>query len=601
MKKKNKFSSIKMLQRYSKGLKGYMVLAILCCVIGSALNTATPQIIRFTVDSIIEGTEETLSVPVQQIFSYIEGSTNVESLFHVVLLIVALACITGVFTYFTSVLSSKSSEMYIKRLKDTLFAHVQNVPLDFHVKHQTGDLIQRCTSDTEVVRKFLSTQLMQVFRTAFMVIFSIIMMWSMSMKLSLIAIIFMPIILFYTRIFYEKIAKEFHVADAAEGDLASVVQENLSGVRVVRAFAAQQFEVEKFDEKNETYANSWMRLGRITGAYWGIGDFITGLQIAIITALGVVEVVSGQITTGEFIAFIAYNQSLIWPIRTLGRILADTSKMSVSFERIQYILDTEIEVDVDSAIKPAMDTDIEFKHVSFSYEEHKVLDDVSFRIKAGETFAILGGTGSGKSTLVQLVNRLYELPVESGNITIGGVDTREIELKWLRKHIGIVLQEPFLFSRTIGENIKAARPEVDDVEMREAADIACIDSSIQEFTNGYDTVVGEKGITLSGGQKQRVAIARMLLQKAPIMIFDDSLSAVDAQTDSYIRKALKDNMKHSTVIIISHRITTLMGADQIMVLDKGKVSQLGSHQELLDEEGIYKQIYEIQMKKEVVE
>ncbi len=584
MEPKNRFLNIRMLNEFGIGIKKYMVFAVICCVIGSALNTITPQVIRYTVDTIIEGTD-----------------TSTRNLLYIVILIMILAAISGVFSYFSTMLSSKYAESYIKRLKDELFTHVQNVPLDFHVKHQTGDLIQRCTSDTEVVRKFVSTQMIQIFRTVFIIIFSIAMMLSMNVKLSLIAIVFMPIILFYTRIFYQKIAKEFHVADAAEGELASVVQENLSGVRVVRAFAAQQHEVKKFDEKNEKYANSWMKLGRVTGAYWGIGDFITGLQIALITTIGVIEAVNGTITTGEFIAFVAYNQSLIWPIRSLGRILADTSKMSVSFERIRYILDVEKEKDKESDQTPSMNADIEFKHVSFGYDEEHVLEDINFRIKAGETFAILGGTGSGKSTLVQLLNRLYELPETKGRITIGDVDIRDIKRSWLRENIGIVLQEPFLFSRTIGENIKAAKPDVNDTKVEEVAKIACIHESINEFTKGYETMVGEKGVTLSGGQKQRIAIARMLLQEAPIMIFDDSLSAVDSQTDTEIRKALQENMKESTVIIIAHRITTLMSADKILVLENGKISQLGNHEQLIKEDGIYKQIYEIQMKKEMLE
>ncbi len=582
--KSKRFINIQMLNRYGKGIEKYMIFAVISCAVGSALNAINPQVIRYTVDTVIRGKE-----------------TSTRELIYIVLFIMLIAGISGIFSYFTTMLSSKYAENYIKKLKDELFTHVQNVPLDFHVKHQSGDLIQRCTSDTEVIRKFVSTQMIQIFRTVFIIIFSIVMMWSMNIILSLIAIVFMPIILFYTRIFYQKIAKEFHVADAAEGELASVVQENLSGVRVVRAFAAQEYELKKFDEKNEKYANSWMRLGRVTGAYWGIGDFLTGLQIALITTIGVIEAVNGQITTGEFIAFVAYNQSLIWPIRSLGRILADTSKMSVSFDRIRYILDVEKEQDKEGDYTPSMKADIQFDHVSFGYEGESVLEDISFTIKAGEVFAILGGTGSGKSTLVQLLNRLYELPETDGSIRIGGVDIRDIKRKWLRENIGIVLQEPFLFSRTIGENIKAAKPEISDDKVKEVARIACIHDSINEFANGYETMVGEKGVTLSGGQKQRIAIARMLLQEAPIMVFDDSLSAVDAQTDTEIRKALRENMKGSTVIIIAHRITTLMSADKIMVLEKGKISQLGNHEQLVKEEGIYKQIYEIQMKKEQLE
>ena len=244
----------------------------------------------------------------------------------------------------------------------------------------------------------------------------------------------------------------------------------------------------------------------------------------------------------------------------------------------------------------AADGDIVFDHVTFGYQGQPVLRDVSFTIRKGETFAILGGTGSGKSTLVHLLDRLYDLPEGSGTITIGGVDIRHMKRKSLRRQIGLVLQEPFLFSQTVGENICAVRPDAENEAMRRAAAIACVDEAISAFPQGYDTVVGERGVTLSGGQKQRVAIARMLMQQAPIMVFDDSLSAVDAETDAKIRTALRDTLHSATVLLISHRVTTLMQADRILVLDGGRVSALGTHRELIQQPGIYRDIYDIQMR-----
>ena len=287
---------------------------------------------------------------------------------------------------------------------------------------------------------------------------------------------------------------------------------------------------------------------------------------------------------------------LIWPVRQLGRVISEMSKAGVSVDRIMYIMNAPAEQDKPNALTPDMHGDIVFDHVSFGYEGSvAIVHDVSFRIPHGSTFGILGATGSGKSTLMHLLNRLYELPPENGKITIGGVDIADMKASWVRKHIGMVLQEPFLFSRTIAENIGITHRDMSMEEIRRAAQIACVDDAIAEFANGYDTVVGERGVTLSGGQKQRTAIARMLTQQAPIMVFDDSLSAVDSETDAKIRQALHQNLGDSTVILISHRVTTLMQADCIMVLDQGRIAEMGTHDQLMKKGGIYRRIYDLQM------
>ena len=377
------------------------------------------------------------------------------------------------------------------------------------------------------------------------------------------------------------------------------MQENLTGVRVIRAFGREKYEIDRFDKKNNRFADMWIRLSYVMGMYWGFGDLFTGLQIMTILVLGTVEAVNGNISVGTFMAFISYNATLVWPIRSLGRVLSEMSKAGVSIDRINYILEEEEEQDDPAGLTPDLHGDIVFDHVNFAYEGlMPILKDIHFTIKAGSTFAILGGTGSGKSTLMHLLDRLYELPKAGGTISIGGVDISAIRLSYLRENIGMVLQEPFLFSRTIRENISAARPGADMEEIRHASRIASVDDAIMGFSGGYDTIVGERGVTLSGGQKQRVAIARMLMQRAPIMIFDDSLSAVDAETDAKIRDALDQNLGGSTVILISHRITTLMKADCILVLSNGQIAQMGTHQELISQPGIYRDIYNIQTAQE---
>ena len=572
---------IQLILRYFKGAKRYFLAAVLASLITTVFNALTPQIFRFTIDSVLEGND----------YPYLA-----EHLWIMALILVGVALFSGAAMYVSRYHTAKAGENFAKNMRDALFAHVQKLPMKWHDKHQTGDIIQRCTSDVEVIRNFVVTQLLEVFRTVFLVAVSFSIMVSMNVKLSLIVLLFVPLVVAYSGIFYRLIARRFTDADEAEGALSTVVQENATGVRVVRAFGREKFEMERFREKNDIFANLWIRLGTLSGLYWGVGDLITGLQVVTIIVLGAVEAVHGTITVGEFIAFASYNTTLVWPIRGLGRILSDMSKAGVSFERVDYIIRAAEEAYQEESREENTTFDIRFSHVNFAYEEgHPVLSNLDFSIPQGSTLGILGGTGSGKSTLVQLLNRLYELQEGQGEITLGGKNIREIPLEWLRNNIGIVLQEPFLYSRTIKENIAASVPDATMEEIRQAAKIACVDDTIMSFPDGYDTLVGERGVTLSGGQRQRVAIARMLLQKAPIMIFDDSLSAVDSQTDAKIRKALSQSCKNATVILISHRITTLMGANQILVLNQGKIQEQGTHEELISEEGIYRQVYEIQM------
>lgn len=572
---------IQLILRYFKGAKKYFLAAVIASLITTVFNALTPQIFRFTIDSVLEGND----------YPYLA-----EHLWIMALLLVGVALFSGAAMYVSRYHTAKAGENFAKNMRDALFAHVQKLPMKWHDKHQTGDIIQRCTSDVEVIRNFVVTQLLEVFRTVFLVVVSFSIMVSMNVKLSLVVLLFVPLVVAYSGIFYRLIARRFTDADEAEGALSTVVQENATGVRVVRAFGREKFEMERFREKNDIFANLWIRLGTLSGLYWGVGDLITGLQVVTIIVLGAVEAVQGTITVGEFIAFASYNTTLVWPIRGLGRILSDMSKAGVSFERVDYIIRASEEAYQEENREENRSFDIRFSHVNFAYEDgHPVLSNLDFSIPQGSTLGILGGTGSGKSTLVQLLNRLYELQEGQGEITLGGKNIREIPLEWLRNNIGIVLQEPFLYSRTIKENIAASVPDATMEEIRQAAKIACVDDTIMSFPDGYDTLVGERGVTLSGGQRQRVAIARMLLQKAPIMIFDDSLSAVDSKTDAKIRKALSESCKNATVILISHRITTLMGADQILVLNQGKIQEQGTHEELISREGIYRQVYEIQM------
>lgn len=587
----------KMLYSFIKGLRWFYVLAVLFTMLAIVFNYLMPQIIRIIVDNVI-GTQE-LKLP-KLLLDFVNHFGGIEllrsSLGICAALALLLAVLSGVFTYLYRYCMAKASEGTIRKMRNRLYEHIQKLPYSWHVKNQTGDIVQRCTSDVETVKNFLSTQFIEMVRTVFLVGFSLTLMFLMNVKLSLIALAFLPVVIAYSSIFFKKIADRFKYADEAEGALSAMVQENFTGVRVVRAFGRQAYEIDNFDEKNDYFANYWIKLGYLLSNYWGIGDLVSGLQVMLIIVLGAVEASLGVITLGEFLVFVYYNSMLVWPVRQFGRILSEMSKTSVSLNRINEILSQDQEMDCPDSVTPPMNRDIEFKNVNFDYEGQKtVLKDISFKIKTGTTFGILGGTGSGKSTVMYLLDRLFELPRGNGSIEIGGVDIRNIKLEHLRKNIGFVLQEPFLFSKTIQQNIDAFDGTSSLESIRHFADIAAVDDAVMGFSKGYETIVGERGVTLSGGQKQRVAIARMLMQRSPIMIFDDSLSAVDSETDAKIRGALKENTSGSTVVLVSHRITTLMNADVIMVLEEGQISEMGTHSQLLqNKNGIYKRIYDIQ-------
>ncbi len=586
----------RLVARYLRACWGHFVLALLLSCLGMAFNALTPQVIGLTVDSVLGDLDPRLPTGLLGLLRWdaLRAAPG-RALWIAAAAVLLTALLRGLCTFGQRTELARGSEGFVKSIRDDLYRHIQFLSFAWHKANPTGDIIQRCTSDVDVIRNFVCNQLIEVFRTVFLIVLYVSIMLRMNARLTCVALVFIPIVGLSSGVFYRKISSRFQAADEAEGELTTCAQENLTGVRVVRAFGRERFEEDKFREKNERFSRLWIRLGRVLSVYWASGNLLTGAQIMAIILAGVTEAVAGRITLGTFLVFISYNEALSWPVRSLGRVLSEMSKAGVSMDRVGYILAAEEEHDPPDALEfPG--GDIVFDHVTFAYEGQNVLEDLSFTIPEGQTFAILGGTGAGKSTLVHLLDRLYDLPEGCGRITIGGVDIRSVSRGSLRRHIGLVLQEPFLFSQTVEENIRAARDDAARDEVRRCASIACVDDAIDSFANGYETLVGERGVTLSGGQKQRVAIARMLMQHAPVMIFDDSLSAVDAETDARIRAALHRELGKSTVILISHRITTLMQADRILVLGQGRAADVGTHAELIARPGLYRDIYEIQMR-----
>mgnify|MGYP005890967485 CR=1 FL=1 len=593
--KKKSARTMRVLGTLLEGSGKYFAVCILLGLLLTVVEMIAPQVIRVTVDSVIDSQPMDLPAWALRWVESLGGVAFLRANMWFIALILALAgLVAALLRYGANMFNAKAGETLVKTARDRLFHHIECLPWKWHAEHPTGDIIQRCTSDVERIKNFFQEQFISVFQIIVRIILALTLMTLMNAKLSIVAWVIAPIIVLYSVLFHNKIRARFTECDENEGVLSTIAQENLTGVRVVRAFGREKFERDRFEAQNNKYTECWISLTRTLSDFWAVGDFTSCLQILLVVVLGTVSCVNGNLTAGEFVSFSLYNTMLIGPVRRLGRIISEMSKAGVSIDRLGEVLEAETEQDAPDAAEAPMDKDIAFENVSFHYGEDgpDVLENVSFTVPAGKSFGILGGTGSGKSSLLLLLCRLYA-PTE-GKITVGGVDIADMPARYVRENVGVVLQEPFLYSRTIMENIRMIDPRMSEEQVHEAARIACVHDVIEGFENGYDTVVGERGVTLSGGQKQRVAIARMLMQNAPILIFDDSMSAVDTETDASIRAALKHRRESTTTFIISHRITTLCEADKILVLEHGKLVEQGTHEELIAKPGLYRRIARIQ-------
>ena len=586
-----------MLHSFLKGSLLLFLISMLASAVTALADMIAPQIVRVAVDQVMNGVSaEHLPAFVKHL---IEAAGGVEFLrLHIGLMalaLVAVAAVKVISQYGYEVSKTRASEKLVKTMRDRLFSHIIRLPYDWHMHNSTGDIIQRCTSDIDTLKGFVAEQLTNLIRILILLVLSLTFMLGMDPNLTLVAMLPVPVIIYYSFRFHRKIGEAFQACDENEGLLSAIAQENLTGVRVVRAFGRERRERDRFESQNRYYTDLWMKLAKPLATFWSVGDVLSGLQILLTVVFGAVFCIRGRMNPGAYIAFLSYCAMMSWPVRMLGRMISEMSKAGISLERIRYIMQAEEERESEKALTPVLRGDVVFNHVSFSYEEGKeVLHDLNFTVPAGTTLGILGGTGSGKSTVVLLLDKLYELPPESDRITIGGTDIRDIRTDYLRKNIGIVLQEPFLFSRSIAENIAIHEDTISPERIREAAAAACLDKTVMEFAKGYDTMVGERGMTLSGGQKQRTAIARTLIHEYPILVFDDSMSAVDTETDAKIRSTLESLFGHATIILISHRISTLSRADRILVLDHGHIVEQGCHEDLKEAGGIYQQICDIQ-------
>lgn len=515
-------------------------------------------------------------------------------LIRLALLYILISALRAGFLFLASVLKESSTEKAIKKLRDQTFNQIQYVPLRYFTTVSKGELVQRCTGDIDTIKRFLSQQVINVIRLLSILVFSFLMMYTLNGPYALVSVVMAPPIGLLGYLFFKREQKVWHEHEAEADRLSNLVQENLNGIRAVAAFANQQYEIDRFDAQNRRKRAMGLKQVSLHTLYFPISDFLVNVQITISVLAGGYFALTGRITIGELLGFFAYVTQIAWPMREIGRLLSQLGMAFVAMERITEIIHAPTEEETESQPLPHLRGDIVFDQVSFRYgaDEVLALDAVSFQIRAGEKIALVGPTGSGKSTIIKLLLRLYE--PDSGEISIDGKNSQLYSLRLLRKRIGVALQKAFLFSNTIQANIAYTHPDSPADAIDNVGQMAQAHEMKQTFPEGYQTIVGENGVTLSGGQKQRVALARTLLAEPDILVLDDTTSAVDTMTEYAIFQALAEPMNQKTAIIISHRITSIQQADRILVMENGRIVQDGTADELAGRPGYYQQIHRIQ-------
>ncbi len=573
--------------------------AVTALVLASSFLYLVPLVPSAVLDGVLAERSSTSAPLIAQIVRAAGGREVLRAnLWIAAALMTGFTALAGLFTYLRGRWSSMAAEGIISRLRDRLYDQLQHLPCSYFDTAATGDLVQRCTSDVETLRQFLISQVVEIGRAVLMMLVPLPLMLAIDWRMTGLSVILIPPIVAFSTVFFWRVRNRFEQVDQAEGRLTATLQENLTGIRVVRAFARQDFEIRKFGKRNAEHRDLDNRLYQILATFWSVSDLLCISQMGIVTIGGGRWLAEGSLGVGSFFFFLTAVSMFIWPVRMMGRILTELGKATVAIGRIQEILGHPRESVPAARLSLARHAgsargEIVFRNVTFAHRaDSAALDGVSFRVPSGGTLALLGPSGSGKSTIVNLLLRLYD-PAH-GVIEIDGQDIAGVDRKDVRRQISVVMQEPFLYSKTVRENLAVGRASATHDEIVQAAAAACVHHTVLELAHGYDTLVGERGITLSGGQRQRVALARALLKEPAILILDDALSAVDTETEAEILEALAERRGRCTTIVIAHRLSTLMAADEILVLDQGRIVQRGAHDRLKDEPGIYRRVWNIQ-------
>lgn len=586
-------SGIKRIFKWSKKYILYFILIVSLSIVLQIMFSYLPLYIQYAFKA-LKGSDDNVALPKFIINIFEMGNTTLEIILIVSIVMIVSQLIRSIMRFFCNYYQGALSHYIGYDMRLMIYDHVCDLDYTYHNGADIGDLIQRSTSDVDQISTFISNNIpsfINIFVTVGIGAYQVYQISPIMMLVSIVTVPFTAI----SSIFYFKFCnKKFDDIEKAESKMTTVIQENVNSSRVVRAFSNEKFEFEKMDKASRDYSNKNQKFVNMMAIFWGISDGVTFLQYALTLSTGILLAREGIIDSSDIIACLLLMGMLIWPMRGLGRMIANFGKASVAANRIGELMDKETEFELNGKLTPEISGKIEFENVSFTFkdDETHLLKNVSFTVNKGETIALVGKTGSGKSTICNLLTRMLEY--DDGKILLDGIDIKDIDKKHLRRNIRLVLQDPFLFSKNVFDNIGITLNEHADEKIYKAAQIASIHDEVLKFEKGYKTIVGEKGTTLSGGQKQRVAIARMLVTDAPVIIFDDSLSALDSKTDATIRKSLKNKDRNQTMIIITHRTTTAKEADKILVLDKGQIVQCGKHDELVNEDGLYKELWGIQ-------
>jgi ATP-binding cassette subfamily B protein len=572
----------------------------LACICTNTIWVMFPQVIKMAIDGIGGNWAIHPRLLRLAVDALSHGDTRIKVLLFAGLL-VAIAMVKGVFLYSQRwILIGISREIEFD-LRNDLFRKLELQDSGFYQRYRTGDIMARMTNDLNAVRNLLGPALMYSANTIFFTVGALFFLLRISPWLTLVAFAPMPLASVLVQYFGSRIHDRFERIQASFSDISSQAQENYSGARLVRAFAREESQISLFERLNREYIARSLKLVQLMGMLWPTLEFVLGIAMILTLLVGGHQVIAHRISVGQFVAFNTYMVLLTWPIIAVGWVVNIFQRGIASVKRIDELMQAEPAID-DSAADPTiaantvLDGEIEFRNLSFSYNETPVLSGISLKVPAGSSLAIVGPTGSGKSTLINLITRLYEAP--EGSLLIDGHPVRDYPLAVLRRNIGLVPQETFLFSTTIRENLAFGAPNTTSEALLEAASAAHIRKEFEEFPQGFETMVGERGITLSGGQKQRAAIARALLRRPSILILDDALASVDTYTEERILGGLRGYIQSSTTILISHRVSTVRHADQIAVLDHGRIVELGRHDELLTLDGYYASLYQKQQLEE---